>query len=202
MSGLPIVMMAIAVALSLGPQPPSQPKPTPPKPTPQPAPAKKPAVVEVQLVVGPREKLNALCATGTLVPTTILVTEKTVVNGKPTPNVVYHCVGKAFIPHADHGKNPALDNADVHLSAGDSVKWVKKEGLGFFVKGVTKPSADLKNANPASPFSKPFSTTYANEVTSTPVVNINGATVVVQRYKVTFNIEGQGDVDPDLVCSM
>jgi len=72
----------------------------------------------------------------------------------------------------------------------------------FFVKGVTKPSADLKNANPASPFSKPFSTTYANEVTSTPVVNINGATVVVQRYKVTFNIEGQGDVDPDLVCSM
>jgi hypothetical protein len=131
------------------------------------------------------------------------VTEKAMVNGKQTPNVVYHCVGKKFIPHADHGKNAALDQADVRLSAGDSVRWVRKDGQGgFFIKSVVKPAADLKNSNPASPFSKPFSTTYATEVISTPVVNVEGVKVVIQRYKVTFNIQGQGGVDPDLVCSM
>ena len=188
MIGLPIVLLGMVVALSFGAQPaPKQPKAT---------------VVEVEIVVGPREKLSGSCSAGNLPPTTILVTEKAVVNGKPTPNEVYHCVGKAFIPHADHGTNPALAKADVHLSAGDSVRWVTKGGPRFFVKSVVKPDADLKNSNPASPFSKPFSTTYTNEVVSTPVVEVEGAKVVVQRYKVTFDIEGQGVVDPDLVCSM
>ena len=198
MSGLPIVMMGIVVALSLGTQPPS----SPPKPAPQPTPAKKPVVVEVQIVVGPREQLRGSCSKGDFSPHTILVTEKAMANGKATPNQVYHCVDTKFIPHADHGKNADLDKAEVHLSAGDSVKWVKKAGPGFFIKSVAKPSADLKNSNPASPFSKPFSTTYANEVISTPVVSMGGVKPVVQRYKVTFNIDGQGEIDPDLVCSM
>ena len=188
MSGLPVVMLGVVVALSQDPQPPPK---QPPK-----------NVVEVQIVVGPREKLNALCSAGNLSPTTILVSEKAVVDGKPAPNVVYHCVGKAFIPHADHGKNPALAKADVRLSAGDSVRWVTKGGPRFFVKSVVKPASDLKNSNPASPFSKPFSTSYTDEVVSTPVVEVGGVKVVVQRYKVTFDIEGQGVVDPDLVCSM
>jgi hypothetical protein len=98
--------------------------------------------------------------------------------------------------------NPALEKADVHLATGQRVRWYMAPSNGrFFVVRVEKPKQDLKNSNPASPFPKPFAATYASEVISLPVVDVPKVSVT-QRYKVTFNIEGEGEVDPDLVCSM
>jgi hypothetical protein len=68
---------------------------------------------------------------------------------------------------------------------------------------VAKAAAALPpqdKAAPDLPFGKDFPAKHASEVLSPLVPEVPGN--VEQRYKVTFNIQGIGPVDPDVVCSM
>ena len=60
------------------------------------------------------------------------------------------------------------------------------------VKGKELPRSP---SAPATPFAAAFAKVAASEVISSEVPSIDGE--VVQRYKVTFNITGVGNVDPD-----
>lgn len=196
MSAVPLVILV--VALSLGMQPPS-PAPTPPTPTPtptvQPKPVPKITTIAVQIVVGTQANLGALCKKGGQAPSTIFV-----VNAKQ----VYHCIGNTLRDHANHGKDPDLEKAVVRASAGERVRWFS--ATRFIVASVEKHETPApagappkKNVAPDFPFLEPLPKEFRNEVTGT--VRDEPGTIV-QRYKASFNIEGVGLVDPDVVCSM
>jgi len=198
MSALPFVMLAV-VLLSLGAQP-SQCSPQPPPKTadPQPSPPKRDPVVQVEIVVQPLFKeLSALCTTNT--PATTIFVE----NSKPVQ--VYHCIGTKLHNHTEHFKNPkAMDPADVKLSFGQRVRWVST--TPFFVVDVTKPEEPDHQPQdrlaPLRPFGVFKSEVYATQVETPEVPDVAGEKPVVQRYKVTFNIQNIGLVDPDLICTM
>ena len=148
--------------------------------------------VDVEIIVGSKPDLDAQCL-GNVSATTVFV-----VNQKE----VYHCIGKKLHDHAEHGKTPGMDNALVRVSTDDRIRWFSKTSL-FTVMSVTKASAGLApqdKAAPDLPFGKDFPGKHASEVLSPPVPEVPGN--VQQRYKVTFNIQGIGTVDPDVVCSM
>src|SRR5687768_12841456 len=184
MNAVPLVI--VAVVMSLGMQP--APKPAPP---PQPV---KPVTLNVEIVVGAQENLAATCKKGGVNPSTVFVV---------STKQVFHCIGNSLHDHANHGKDPDLEKAVVRLSAGDRVRWFSTRR--FFVAsverhelpGVTPPK---KNLAPASPFAAALPKEYRTEVISPPVRDEPGT--IVQRYKASFNIEGVGLIDPDLICSM
>jgi hypothetical protein len=188
MSGPIIVMAAIVMALSL----PMQPNPVQPKPTPaQPGPPLKPGIVDVEIIIGTLEAHQKGCKSGVFGPTTVLV-----VGINP-----HHCVknakGPELIGHDD--KHPDFGQSMVRAATGDRIRWFSKTNR-FFVASVTPHDPVLKAA-PASPFIEPkLPTTFVNEYLSPPIRDEPGN--VVQRYKVTFEIEKIGRVDPDVVCSM
>lgn len=185
MKGLPLVLLAVVLAFSgcassdgLGPQakPPSS--------------GTQGEVVDVEIVVGSKPDLDAQCL-GNASATTVFVIGKE----------VYHCIGKKLHNHAEHGKTPGMENALVRVSTGDRVRWFSKTNL-FTVVSVTKAAPALSPQNklaPDTPFAA-FPPKPASEVLSSLVPDVEGN--VQQRYKVTFNIQGIGEVDPDVVCSM
>jgi hypothetical protein len=200
MSAVPLVI--VAIVLSLGMQTPS-PKPTPP-PTPspsstqpetkpQPKPDPKLALIAVQIVVGTQPNLNALCKKGGQAPSTVFVVSAT---------QVFHCVGNSLHDHANHGKDPDLEKAVVSASAKERVRWFS--ATRFIVTSVEKhePPAGAppkKNVAPDYPFLEALPKEFRNEV----IVTVRDEPgTVVQRYKASFNIEGIGLVDPDLICMM
>lgn len=149
-------------------------------------------VVDVEIIVGSKPDLDARCA-GTISPTAVFVVSQ---------KQVYHCIANKLHDHAEHGKTPAMDASIVRVAANDRIRWFSKASL-FTVTSVTKQDEALgpydKRA-PDMPFGNAFSDSPASEVVSTPVPDLPGQ--VVQRYKVAFNIQGIGPVDPDVVCSM
>ena len=159
----------------------------------QPSESKQGKIVDVEIIVGSKPDLDALCL-GNVSATTVFV-----VNQKE----VYHCISKQLHDHAEHGKTPGMDDALVRVSSDDRIRWFSKASL-FTVMSVTKASAALlpqNKAAPELPFGKEFTAGKpASEVLSPPVPTLPGN--VEQRYKVTFNIQGIGPVDPDVVCSM
>ena len=183
MNGLPLVILAGVLAFSgcalsdgPGPQaePPSQGK-----------------TVDVEIVVGSKPDLDTQCL-GNVSATTVFV-----VNQKE----IYHCIGKKLHHHDEHGKTPGMESALVRVSTGDRVRWFSKTNL-FTVASVTKAGPALSPQNklaPDTPFAA-FPPKPASEVLSSLVPGVAGN--VEQRYKVTFNIQGVGPVDPDVVCSM
>ena len=190
MSAVPLVILA--VALSLGIQQPSV-NSTPPKPQPQPKPDAKLAAIAVQIVVGTQATLNALCKKGGQAPSTVFVASTT---------QVYHCIGNSLHDHANHGKDPDLERAVVRASAKERVRWFS--ATRFIVASVEKHETPAgprskKNIAPDYPFVEALPKEFRNEVNVT--VRDEPGTVV-QRYKASFNIEGIGLVDPDLICSM
>jgi hypothetical protein len=192
MNALPLVILA--VVLSLGTQPPPAPKPAPTPPKPSQPPPKKPETVSVEIVVGTQANLAAACKKGAQ-PSTIFVVN---------PKQVFHCIGNTLHDHANHGKNPDMEKAVVRVSAGDRVRWYST--TRFFVASIERhevPSGSTppkKNLAPNFPFAAAFPKEYRTEVISSPVRDEPGT--IVQRYKASFNIEGVGLVDPDLICSM
>ena len=191
MSAVPLVILAVALSLVM--QPPPSPSPTPPKPSPQPKPAPTAGPIAVQIVVGTQPNLNALCKKGGQAPSTVFV-----VSAKQ----VYHCIGNSLHDHANHGKDPDLEKAVVRASAKERVRWFS--ATPFIVTSVEKhePPAGgppKKNVAPDYPFVEALPKVFRNEV----IVTVRDEPgTVVQRYKASFNIEGIGLVDPDLICSM
>jgi len=200
MSAVPLVI--VAVVLSLGMQTPS-PKPTPP-PTPspsstqpetkpQPKPDPKLAPIAVQIVVGTQPNLDALCKKGGQAPSAVFVVSAA---------QVFHCVGNSLHDHANHGKDPDLEKAVVRASANERVRWFS--ATRFIVTSVEKHeppgvAPPKKNVAPDYPFLEPLPKEFRNEV----IVTVRDEPgTVVQRYKASFNIEGIGLVDPDLICMM
>lgn len=153
--------------------------------------------VDVEIVVSTHPKLLEACKNTNKPARTIYVD----VNSKQ----VFHCVGKkALVPHTDHGVGHELSEADVLLSEGQQVRWFSTTHT-FLVLPVVKGKEAPQNPKaPPTPFppSFSFSKVPAPEVISAPVESVGGAEVVVQRYKITFDITGLGVVDPDLICSM
>ena len=194
MSGLPPVILA--VVLSLGtqvPAPKADPQPAPPAPKPD-------AVVEVQIVVRATFKeLETLCVAKT--PATTIFVE----NAKPVQ--VHHCLGSKLHNHSEHAKNEkAFDPADVKVTVGQRVRWVSETAFPFYVVDVTKPEDPKHQPQntlaPVRPFGTFTSKVFQNRVETSEVVGLKSAKPVVQRYKVTFNIRGVGEVDPDIICTM
>ena len=186
MNAVPLVILA--VVLSLGIQP--TPKPVAPKQPPPP----QPKVVQIRIVVGVSEEALAKQCGPTEAPSTIFVA-----NNKQ----VFHCVGNKLLNHANHGKDPNLEKAVVRANAGELVRWTSS--TRFKVVSVERhevpgsPPPAKKNLAPDSPFLKPLPTEYLMVVEAL-VRNEPGT--IVQRYKATFDIQGVGLVDPDLICSM
>jgi hypothetical protein len=149
-------------------------------------------VVDVEIIVGKKPDLDAMRA-GNVPPTTVFVASQ---------KEVFHCVANKLHDHAEHGKVAGMDAAIVRVSAYDRVRWFSKTSL-FTVMSVTKQVAALgpqDKTAPDMPFGKAaFANAPAAEVLSPPVPDLPGK--VEQRYKVTFNIQGLGPVDPDLICS-
>lgn len=196
MSGLPLVILA--VALSLGTQPPpKKADPAPPMPMPTP---KKDSVVEIQIVVrSTLKELEALCIAKT--PATTIFVE----NVKPVQ--VHHCIGNTLHNHSMHAKNQkAMDPADVKVSVGQRIRWVSETAFPFFVVDVTKPEDPKHEPQdklaPLRPFGTFTSKVHENRVETSELLSVGGGKPVVQRYKVTFNIQNIGLVDPDLICTM
>jgi hypothetical protein len=148
-------------------------------------------IVDVEIVVGSKADLDKQCVTNAHPTTVFVVSQKE----------VYHCIGKKLVHHDEHGKTAGMDEALVRVSSYDRIRWFSKTNL-FTVVSVTKQNAALGPQNKAAPdlpFGKAFALAPAAEVLSEPVPDLEG--VVVQRYKVTFNIAPIGEVDPDVVCS-
>lgn len=194
MSALPPVILA--VVLSLGTQPPKKADPAPS----QPAPKKDPVVevVEVEIVVRPiKKELDALCVPKT--PATTIFVE----SAKPVQ--VYHCIGTKLHNHTEHEKNQkAMDPADVKLAVGQRIRWVSE--TPFYVVDVTKPDNPKHQPQstlaPYRPFGMFTSKVHVTRLETPLVQNVVSEKPVVQRYKVTFNIVGVGEVDPDIICTM
>jgi hypothetical protein len=185
MSGSTIVVLTIAGVLSLGAQQPAKTNATPPQPTPPATPFQK--VVDVELIVDTLAGHQKRCKGGGVQPTTILIVGK-----EP-----YLCVKAAIVKHAEgHDK---FKETMVHVSSGQAIRWFSK-ATKFSVVDVQIHAPALKGA-PDYPFVKPIpKNLVATEIISPPVRDVEGQ--ITQRYKVSFRIEGQGLIDPDVVCSM
>ena len=189
MSALPFVILG--VVLSLGAQSKQQPKKGGTKRPPP------PQVVEVQIIVGTYKELSSLCLQVTPPPATaVLVTPE---------KGVYHCIGKNMHDHSKRSVNSnAMDPSDVKLVAGQRIRWSSNSRLFRVVSVVKRENPEARPQDklaPLTPFDK-FPEGLGKNVTSSLVPNLEGAVVVRQRYKVTFEIQGIGFVDPDVVCSM
>lgn len=190
----PLVILAVVLSgCFLNPGPNQPPAPLPEK---QSSSAAK-GTVDVEIVVAMHPKLLEVCKDSNKPARTIYVDEKS--------KQVFHCVGrKVLVPHTDHGPAHELSEADVLLSQGQQVRWFSTTHT-FWVRPVVKGKEAPQNPKaPPTPFPPSFSFTKvpALEVISAPVESVGGAEVVVQRYKITFDITGLGVVDPDLICSM
>lgn len=144
-----------------------------------------PEFVDVQIIVGTADALKKPCE---LAPTTVFV----------VGTQAYHCIGKKLVSHTEGETNAAFANSYVRVSVGQRVRW-QSETHAFTIAALRR-HAPLNPGTPAGPFSGEFPDKPAKQVTSGPVVNLDG--VVEQRYKVSFDIVGVGLVDPDVVCSM
>jgi hypothetical protein len=189
MSGSTIVVLTVAGVLSLGAQQqPSKTNATPPQPTPPAKPTPQPQkVVSVELIVDTLPGHEKRCKGGKVEPTTVLIVGK-----EP-----YLCVKAALVKHGEgHDK---FEETMVHVSSGQAIRWFSK-ATKFSVVNVQIHQPALKGA-PDYPFVKPIpKNLVATEIISPPVRDVEGQ--ITQRYKVSFQIEGQGLVDPDVVCSM
>ena len=189
MNGVPLVVLAFVLSLGMQPAQPA------PKPVPAPPQPKELTTVNIEIVVATQDQLTKVCGSGGVQPTSIFVST--------TNKQVFHCVGNKMFNHNDHGKEPALEKAVARANANQTVRWFSK--TRFIVTSIERhetpgtPPPAKKNLAPDNPFTAPFPKEYRNEVAS--VVRDETGTIV-QRYKATFNIEGVGVVDPDLICSM
>jgi hypothetical protein len=185
MSGSTIVVLAVAGMLSMDVQQPAKTNATSSQPTPPPKPPSK--VVSVELIVDTLPGHEKRCKGGGVQPTTVLIVGK-----EP-----YLCVKQALMKHGEgHDK---FKETMVHVSSGQAIRWFSKT-TKFSVVDVQIHAPALKGA-PPYPFVKPIpKTLVATEIISPPVLDVEGQ--ITQRYKVSFQIEGQGLVDPDVVCSM
>jgi plastocyanin len=157
----------------------------------KPEPAGQGQTVDVEIVVGSKTDLDKACA-GNPEPTTVFVVSQ---------KEVYHCIASKLHHHDEHGKVAGMDASIVRVSAGDRIRWFSKTNL-FTVTSIEKQIAAFgpqDKTAPERPFGDAFAAKPASEVMSTPVPDLPGK--VEQRYKVTFNIQGIGPVDPDVVCS-
>ena len=182
MTAAHLVVVSFAAAVSLAAQPPGS----------------KGKVVQVQIITNSHTLNETRCANikEPLSPTTILVDT----DGKP--NDVHHCVDGKLLSHADEKKQPDLFKKTlVQLSARDSIQWIATSP--FRVAQIRRHVEEGQKPNPNAPhypFLEPLSTAYATTVTVGPVLDLTD--VVVQQYKVNFEFEKFGLVDPDFVCSM
>jgi plastocyanin len=150
-------------------------------------------VVEVEIVIGSKVDLDKRCAGGAPATTVFAV----------SPKEVYHCLGNKLLDHDEHDKgNPAMAPAIVRASTGDRIRWFSKTHT-FTVTVVKHPKLAPQNpAAPDAPFGKALAVKAAPEQLSPPVPDAGGGGKIQQRYKVSFDIEKFGLVDPDLICSM
>ena len=185
MSGLRVVMLVVMVALSAcaskdGGQ--------------SAAPGRQPGkIVDVEIIVGSKDELEKRCA-GNVPPTAVFVLSQ---------KEVFHCIGNKLHHHDEHGKTPGMDDAIVRVAANERIRWFSTTAL-FTVTSVTKQLASIGGPQdktaPDTPFGKSIGPGKpASEVVTTPVPDLDGK--IEQRYKVAFNIQGIGPVDPDVVCS-
>ena len=171
-----VVMLSAVVSVAAQPAPPVPPKGK---------------VVPVQIIVSATHAGNEeQCKTGKLAPTTVLI------DGKD----VHHCVKSTLLNHEDEKKTPDLFKTTlVQLSAGDTIQWTAN--VPFRVVDVRRHPGQKAPGSPHYPFEDPLSEAFTKQVNSPAVLNIEGS--VVQRYKVTFEIDKPGNrYDPDLICSM
>jgi hypothetical protein len=182
MNALSIALLAFALALS------SQ-DPQPPKPE-QPPPDLK-SEVSVEIVVGEKGALDKMCLDGAAANTVFVV----------SATQIYHCLGRKLHDHGEHATNSStMDPSIVRAYTGQHIRWFSKTREFSVVSVVKDPKGQPQNlAAPAAPFAA-FPKQAAREVRSSLVPDLTGT--VIQRYKVTFNIQGVGLVDPDLICSM
>ena len=173
MNAVPFVAISVVAAMSVSAQ----------------TPAPKGKVVNVQIVVDSLSAHQTTCKNGKGVsPTTVFVSDKE----------VFHCVGGALLNHKDEKEKPdAFKQTLVQLGVGDSITWTANRA--FRVVQVRKHEPIAAGA-PAYPFTEELPTAFTTSVTVGAVLNLEGS--VVQQYKVTFEVQGLGRVDPDLVCSM
>ena len=193
MNALPLVILAVMLSLGMQPPPKNTSTTTPSQP---PAPKKDTTAktIDIEIVVGPKLKLDERCKGGPPASTVFVVSAKE----------VYHCVGNVLHNHDNHLNVPEMDKAAARAFAGDIIRWYSNTN-DFTVVSVTKPKnpklAPQNPKAPATPFTS-FTNKTPREVFSTPVPRISEKGVVVQRYKATFKIADIGLVDPDLICSM
>jgi hypothetical protein len=173
MNAVPFVAISVVAAMSMSAQTPGAQK----------------GKVNVQIVVGTLAAHQTACKDGKGVsPTTVFVSEKE----------VFHCVGGALLNHKDEMTKPeAFKQTLVQLTAGDSITWTAN--VAFRVVQVRK-HEPIAARGAAYPFTDDLSTEFTKSVTLGAVLDLEGS--VVQQYKVAFEIQGIGRVDPDLVCSM
>ena len=187
MSGLRVVILLVTVALGAcaskgGGQ------------SAQPEQGQKPGkIVNVEIIVGSKAELDKRCS-GNVPPTAVFVLSQ---------KEVFHCIGNKLHHHDEHGKTPGMDDSIVRVSANDRIRWFSTTHM-FTVTSVTKQLASIGGPQdktaPETPFGKSIGPGKpASEVTTTPVPDLEGK--IEQRYKVAFNIQGIGPVDPDVVCS-
>jgi hypothetical protein len=150
-------------------------------------------VIPVEIVVGSKPDLDKRCADNAP-PTTVFVVN---------PKEVYHCIKGKLLDHDEHDKgNPAMAISIVQASTGDRIRWYSNTH-SFTVSVVKHPKLGPQHPDaPDTPFpDKALLVSPAREKLSSLVPEaLKGK--IQQRYKVSFNIDGVGLVDPDLICTM
>ena len=187
MRAAPFVVVMVTAAISVAAQ---QPGSAPP--------AGK--TVTVQIFVGSHASNEARCLKEKLDPTTVLVD-----NDPKGSKDVHHCVDRQLLDHDDEN-NPKLsalfERTLVRLNRRDYIRWEANEPFRVAQVRRHPPAAGVK-PNPLAPhypFVEPLPTAFAREVTVGAVLDLSDE--VTQRYKVAFQFEKTGLVDPDFVCSM
>ena len=184
MTAAPFVVVLFAAAISLAAQPPG--------------PGSKGKIVQVQILTNSHAGNETRCANikDPLSPTAILVDA----DGKN--NDVHHCVDGKLLSHADEKQQPdVFKRTLVQLTARDSIQWVATSPFRVVEIRRHVDAGQKPNPNaPHYPFLEPLSSNYATTVTVGPVLDLTD--VVVQQYKVNFEFQKFGRVDPDFVCSM
>lgn len=178
MKAAPLVVVMISAAISVAAQP------------------KTGKTVAVQIIVDSHTDNESLCAQAAgdkkLPATTVLV-------DMDNKNDVHHCVDGKLLDHDDEKKQPdAFKQTLVQLSPGDSITW--KANLPFRVVSVRRHPGEIEAGAPHYPFLEPLPDNFDKAVTVGRVLDLSYS--VVQRYKVTFEFQKIGLVDPDVVCAM
>jgi hypothetical protein len=185
MSAIPLALLVFAAALSTGAAAAQQ------------KPSDSDSIVQVRLIVGSHERNLALCKNVNMPPTIVLID-----NDKDTKlRHVHHCAPKGqLLDHDNHkGQEKAFDTTFVRLRTSQRVQWISD--TPFKVASIVLHDPKLDKDKPAYPFTAPIPTAeFAISVTSPPVRDEKGD--VQARYKVTFDFQELGKIDPDLVCSM